>query len=150
MNDINYMKEAINEANKAKQLGEIPVGAIIVLFDKIIGRGHNLKEQQNTVTKHAELIAIEEASKQRQNWRLNDCIMYVTEQPCPMCASAIKQSRIKKIVYYNEAQNIENKKIVERIFLINDHNPIVECEKIKDDSLLKESMKSFFVDKRKN
>ena len=91
------MLEAINEAKKAYKKGEVPVGAIIVKDNKIIARGHNLKEYKKDTTKHAEIIAIQKASKKMKAWRLVDCEMYVTLEPCSMCAGAILQSRIKKI-----------------------------------------------------
>ena len=92
-----FMLEAINEAKKAYKKGEVPVGAIIVKDNKIIARGHNLKEYKKDTTKHAEIIAIQKASKKMKAWRLVDCEMYVTLEPCSMCAGAILQSRIKKI-----------------------------------------------------
>ena len=91
------MKEALKEAKKAYSKLEIPVGAIIVKDGKIIARGHNIKETKKDTTKHAEIIAIQKASKRLENWRLNDCEMFVTLEPCPMCAGAIINSRIKKI-----------------------------------------------------
>ena len=92
-----YMKEALKEALKAYNKDEVPVGAIIVKDNKIIARGHNSKEEKNNPIKHAEIIAIEKASKKLKNWRLEDCEMYITLEPCPMCAGAIINSRIKKI-----------------------------------------------------
>lgn len=91
------MKEALKEAKKAYQKDEIPVGAVIVKDGKVIARGHNLKEQKQDATKHAEIIAIQKANKKLQNWRLQDCEMYITLEPCPMCAGAIVASRFKKI-----------------------------------------------------
>lgn len=92
-----FMKEAIKEAKKAYKKEEIPIGAVIVKDGKVIARGHNLKEIKKDTLKHAEIIAIEKASKKLDAWRLEDCEMYVTLEPCPMCAGAIIQSRIKKI-----------------------------------------------------
>ena len=99
MNNINekYMKEALKEAQKAYKKLEVPVGAIIVKDGRIVARAHNLKETKNDTTKHAEILAIEKASKKLSNWRLIDCEMYVTLEPCPMCAGAIVNSRIKKV-----------------------------------------------------
>ena len=91
------MKEALKEAQKAYKKLEVPVGAIIVKDGKIVARAHNLKETKNDTTKHAEILAIEKASKKLSNWRLIDCEMYVTLEPCPMCAGAIVNSRIKKV-----------------------------------------------------
>ena len=92
-----YMKEALKEAKKAYDKLEIPVGAIIVKDGKIIARAHNNKEEKNDTTKHAEIIAIQKASKKLNSWRLTDCEMYVTLEPCSMCAGALIQARIKKV-----------------------------------------------------
>ena len=92
-----FMKSAIKEAQKAYNKLEIPVGAIIVKDGKIIARGYNIKEEKKDTTKHAEIIAIQKASKKLQNWRLNGCEMYVTLEPCSMCAGAIINSRISKL-----------------------------------------------------
>lgn len=98
MNDKNkFMKAALKEAQKAYDKLEIPVGAVIVKDGKIIARAHNLKESKNDTTKHAEIIAIQKASKKLQSWRLNDCDMYVTLEPCSMCAGAIIGARIHKL-----------------------------------------------------
>ena len=92
-----FMKEALKEAKKAYDKLEIPVGAVIVKDGKIIARAHNLKETKKDTTNHAEILAIKKASKKLDSWRLLDCEMYVTLEPCAMCAGAIIQSRIKKI-----------------------------------------------------
>ena len=92
-----FMKEALLEARKAYKKLEIPVGAIIVKDGEIIARAHNVKEEKKDTTKHAEILAIQRASKKIDTWRLNDCEMYVTLEPCPMCAGAIIQSRLKKV-----------------------------------------------------
>jgi len=97
LNTEKYMKEAIKEAKKAYMKDEIPVGAVIVKDNKIISRGYNLKEEKKNTIKHAEIIAIEKASKKLCSWRLVDCEMYITLEPCAMCAGAIINSRIKKI-----------------------------------------------------
>lgn len=92
-----YMKEALKQAKKAYDKDEVPVGAIIVKDNKIIARAYNLKEIKKDTTKHAEIIAIQKASKKLGAWRLTNCEMYVTLEPCSMCAGAIIQSRIKKL-----------------------------------------------------
>lgn len=92
-----FMKEALKEARKAYEKLEVPVGAVIVKNGKIIARAHNLKETKKDTTKHAEILAIEKASKKLDAWRLLDCEMYITLEPCSMCAGAIINSRIKKI-----------------------------------------------------
>ena len=91
------MKEALKEAQKAFDKEEVPVGAVIVKDGKIIVRAHNLKETKKDTTNHAEIIAIQKASKKLEAWRLEDCEMYITLEPCAMCAGALIQSRIKKI-----------------------------------------------------
>ena len=92
-----FMKEALKEAQKAYDKLEVPVGVVIVKDDKIIARAYNQKEEKNSPIRHAEITAIEKACKKLNNWRLNDCEMYVTLEPCPMCAGAIVSSRIRKI-----------------------------------------------------
>ena len=92
-----FMQVALKEAKKAYKKLEIPVGAVIVKNGEIIAKAHNIKEEKKDTTKHAEIIAIQEASKKLESWRLNDCELYVTLEPCPMCAGAIIQSRIKKV-----------------------------------------------------
>ena len=94
-----YMNIAIKEAKKAYKYEEVPVGAVIVKNNKVIAKAFNKKEKTKNVTKHAEIIAISKACKKLKNWRLEDCIIYVTMEPCMMCSGAIEQSRIKKIVY---------------------------------------------------
>ena len=92
-----YMREALKQAKKAYEKEEIPVGAIIVKNHKIIARAYNQKEYKLDTTKHAEILAIQKASQKLHSWRLKDCEMYVTLEPCSMCAGALIQSRIKKI-----------------------------------------------------
>ena len=93
-----YIKLALKEAQKALLKDEVPIGCVIVKDDKIISRGHNLRETKNDVTKHAEIVAIEKACKKLGSWRLVDCEIYVTLEPCQMCAGAIVQSRLGKVV----------------------------------------------------
>lgn len=93
------MAAAIEEAKKAKDLDEVPIGAVIVHQDKIIARGHNLRETTQFATSHAELIAIHAANKALGHWRLEDCTLYVTLEPCSMCAGAIVQARVKRVVF---------------------------------------------------
>ncbi|MCH4362708.1 tRNA adenosine(34) deaminase TadA [Staphylococcus haemolyticus] len=98
-NDEYYMKLAIEEAKKAQKLGEVPIGAIIVKNNEVIASAHNLRETAQLPTAHAEHIAIERASKVVGSWRLEECRLYVTLEPCVMCAGAIVMSRIPKVVY---------------------------------------------------
>lgn len=92
-----FMKQALKEAKKAYEKLEVPVGAVIVKDGKIIAKAHNLKETKTDTTKHAEILAIQKASKKLESWRLLDCEMYITLEPCSMCAGAMINSRIKKI-----------------------------------------------------
>ena len=94
-----YMKEALIEAKKAYLIDEVPIGAIIVYDNKIIGRGYNKRNIRKNPLYHAEIEAINEAAKFINDWRLEDCVIYITIEPCPMCAGAIVQSRIPKIVF---------------------------------------------------
>lgn len=96
--DEYFMKEAIKEAKKAYQKNEVPVGAVVVKNNEIVARGHNIKETKKDTTKHAEIIAIQKASKKMNAWRLEDCTMYVTLEPCTMCAGAIIQARLKRLI----------------------------------------------------
>ncbi|MBP3039981.1 tRNA adenosine(34) deaminase TadA [Bacillaceae bacterium Marseille-Q3522] len=93
------MMEALKEAKKAESIGEVPIGAVIVFQNEIIARAHNLRETKQIATAHAERIAIEQACRQLGTWRLEDATLYVTLEPCAMCAGAAVLSRIKKVVY---------------------------------------------------
>lgn len=101
-----WMKQALVQAEKAFKLKEIPVGAIIIKDDKVIGRGYNQREQLNDPTAHAEIIAITAAANTLEEWRLNNCTLYVTKEPCSMCAGAIINARLKMIVFgcYDEEE----------------------------------------------
>lgn len=93
------MRAALTEAQKAYQKGEVPIGCVIVNNGKIIARGHNLKEQQQDCTAHAEIIALKKATRKLKNWRMNDCLLFTTVEPCIMCAAAIYHARIAKVYY---------------------------------------------------
>jgi tRNA(adenine34) deaminase len=97
--DERFMREALKEARRAADKGEVPVGAVIVRDGRIIGRGHNLRERLGDPTAHAELLAIREAVLAVGGWRLSDCTLYVTMEPCPMCAGAAIQARLQRLVY---------------------------------------------------
>ncbi len=146
MDDIKFMQAAIAEAKKAMKKGEVPIGAVLVKDNKIIARGHNLKESKQDVTAHAEIIVIKKAAKKLKNWRLLDTTLYVTLEPCAMCASAINQSRIKEIVYALDDPN--NGAINSGIHLYNiktiNKPSHIKSGVLKDESkfLLKEFFKS--------
>ncbi len=97
--DQKYMKAALRLAEKAAALGEVPVGAVVVYQDRIIGRGYNRREIDQSSLAHAELIAIRKACKKIGSWRLEDCTLYVTLEPCPMCCGAIINSRIPQVIF---------------------------------------------------
>lgn len=96
--DEKYMREAIKQARKAAKIDEVPIGCIIVYDDKIIARGYNRRNTDKSTLAHAEIIAIRKAAKVIGDWRLEDCTMYITLEPCPMCAGAIVQARIPRVV----------------------------------------------------
>jgi len=116
-----YMKLALKQAKKALKYNEVPVGAVIIKQGKIISQAYNKREKNKDTTKHAEIIAISKACKKLKNWRLDDCEIYVTMEPCMMCSGAIQQSRIKKIVYgtknenYGYTNNLKNIEIISQI-----------------------------------
>lgn len=94
-----YMRMALLEAERAAEEGEVPCGAVIVLNDEVIGKAHNQTETLKDPTAHAEILAITQATQAVGNWRLNDAVMYVTKEPCPMCAGALVLARIRKVVW---------------------------------------------------
>ena len=146
-NDIYYMKLALKEAKKAFIKGEIPIGAIIVKNNEVISKGYNLKESKNNVIKHAEIVAIEKACAKLKNWRLNDCILYVTMFPCPMCASAINQARISKVICGTTPEYVD-KEIIYKILQNKNYGlPVEIAENIIKDTCAK-LLKDFFIKKR--
>ena len=116
-----YMKIALKQAEKALKYNEVPVGCVIVKKNKIIAKAYNQKEKTKNVTKHAEIIAISKACKKTKNWRLDNCEIYITMEPCMMCSGAIEQSRIKKIIYgaknenYGFTEKLKNIEIISQI-----------------------------------
>ncbi len=94
-----WMSQAIQQAQKAYQIDEVPIGAVITHNNQVIGRGYNQREHLHDPTAHAEILAITAASNTLEDWRLNDCTLYVTKEPCPMCAGAIVMSRFKMVIF---------------------------------------------------
>lgn len=114
----NFINIAYKEAQRAYKKREVPVGAVIVKDGKVIAKAHNLKEKRKSPLAHAEILCIEKACKKINNWRLDDCIMYVTLYPCNMCLGAIKESRINTVIYAANRENITN--IDEKCIYIKD------------------------------
>lgn len=144
-----FMKAALTEAKKAYDKLEVPVGAVIVKDRKIIARAHNLKETKNDTTKHAEILAIQKASKKLNSWRLIDCEMYVTLEPCSMCAGALINSRIKKV--YIGASDQKTGAVGSVFNLLEDYtfNHKVEYEKGVLQDECESILKEFFKELRK-
>lgn len=124
--DQTFMLEALSEAQKAATLGEVPIGAVIVYQDEIIARAHNLRETTQNATTHAELLAIQQACAKIGSWRLEEMTLYVTLEPCPMCAGAILQSRIPRVVY--GARDVKAGCVDSLYRLLNDARFNHECE----------------------
>ncbi len=124
-----FMQIALKEAKKAYDKLEIPVGAVIVKNGEVIAKAHNLKETKFDTTKHAEILAIQKASKKLESWRLLDCEMYVTLEPCSMCAGAIIKSRIKKVYIGTCDEKQEQQSSVLNLFEDYKFNHKVEVEK---------------------
>lgn len=145
-----FMKAALKEAKKAYDKLEVPVGAVIVKDGKIIARAHNLKETKYDTTKHAEILAIQKASKKLNSWRLIDCEMYVTLEPCSMCAGALINSRIKKV--YIGASDQKTGAVGSVFNLLEDYtfNHKVEYEKGVMQEECENILKEFFKKLRKN
>ena len=144
-----FMKEALKEAEKAYNKLEVPVGCVIVKDDKIIARGHNLKEIKNDTTMHAELIAIRKASKKLESWRLNDCEMYVTLEPCSMCAGAIINARIKKVYIGTLDEKTGAVGSVLNLFKDYTFNHVVDVEQGILQEECQQILKKFFKELRK-
>ncbi len=145
-----FMKLALKEAKKAYDKGEIPVGAIIVKDGEVISKAHNLKELKNDTTKHAEILAIQRASKKLKSWRLENCEMYVTLEPCSMCAGALIQSRIKKV--YIGTMDYKTGACGSVLNLLSDYkfNHFVEIENNVLQEECEKILKEFFKELRKN
>lgn len=140
MNDEYFMQKAYHEALKALKIDEVPVGAVIVRDGKIIARGHNQRESKNIATAHAETIAIQKACRKLNSWRLDDCTLYTTLEPCLMCTGVIIQSRIQRVVYgAHDTRWLAFDKIIHSQYPVN-HIPMVtkdilidQCSKIIKD-----------------
>ena len=130
-----YMELAIVEAKKSLKTDDVPIGAVIVENNKVISKSHNTREKTHMITRHAEINAIEKACKKKKTWHLNDCILYVTLEPCKMCLEVIKQARIKKVIYSNSQEKIEKLPQPE----------LIKQKNVENSSIL---LKDFFKNKR--
>ena len=148
--NLKYFDVAFDEAIKAFDENEVPIGAVIVRDDKIIAFAHNKKEHDKCSISHAEILAIMEASNKINNWRLEDCDIYVTLDPCPMCASAIKQARIKNV--YSALNNSDNNNLnlIQSIFKKDITNPEVNFVSNLYVDRSKNLLNSFFDKQRNN
>lgn len=138
------MKQALREAQKAYDKGEAPVGAVVVKDGRIIARGYNLREKNNDPTAHAEIIAIKKAAKKLGGWRLSGCDMYVTLEPCPMCAGAIIQARIERLFYGADDPKAGASGSVIDVFAENRFNHRVEVESGIMDEECSQILRRFF------
>lgn len=138
-----HMSLAIKEAQKAFLKEELPIGAVLVLNNKII-KAHNKRNKSNRIIDHAELIVISKANKKIKNWRLIGATIFVSLEPCPMCASAIAQSRIKKVIVAASSTDVEQSKITKQIF--NKSGITMESGILKEES--EELLSQFFKNKR--
>ncbi len=147
--DKRFMNEALRLAKTAAEGSDVPVGAVVVKNGEIIGRGYNLREQTCDATAHAEVVAIREACKTLSAWRLDDCELYVTLEPCPMCAGAIINSRIKTVVFGafdKKAGSASAESIIDLFSLGYNHKPEVYCGICEEECA--ELLVNFFEDKR--
>ncbi len=148
MNDEYFMNIAYEEAKKAYKKDEIPVGAILVENGMVLSKAHNKKDCTKQISRHAEIIAIEKAALIKKDWRLSNCTLYITMEPCPMCASAIQQSRIKRIVYACSSSNLENQKVIMQILNNKKFNHAVQIQKGILEEKCSKLLKKFFSNKR--
>lgn len=146
MTDKYYMDEAIKEARKAYHLGDVPVGCVIVVDDKIVARAHNLRHNKKNVLYHAELMAIDKACRKLGRWILDDATIYVTIEPCLMCGGAIIQARMKRLVYGKAEPKHGCVESTTNIF----SNYSVDISKGVCGDEIEEMMKDFFLMLRKN
>ena len=148
--DEKYMKAAIRQAKKAYALDEVPIGCVIVQNDKIIARGYNRRNTEGNTLAHAELTAIRKASKKTGDWRLEDCTMYVTLEPCQMCAGAIVQARIPRVVIGSMNPKAGCAGSILNILQIPTFNHQCEITKGVCEEECSEMLTTFFKELRKN
>lgn len=147
--DIKFMKEAIKQAKKAYNIEEVPIGCVIVQEDKIIARGYNKRNTKKNTLAHAEMIAIEKACKKLGDWRVENCTMYITLEPCPMCAGAIVQARIPRVVIGTRNQKAGCAGSVLNLLQVQEFNHQVELTEGILQEECSQMMKDFFREMRK-
>ena len=147
--DERYMAQAIRQAKKAAAIDEVPIGCVIVHEDKIIARGYNRRNVDSSTLAHAEIMAIKKASKKLGDWRLEECTMYVTLEPCPMCAGAIVQARIPKVVIGAMNPKAGCAGSIIDMFQVKQFNHQVEAEHGVLEEKCRIMMKEFFKNLRK-
>ncbi len=143
-----YMRAALKEARKAYDMNEVPIGCVIVQKDKIIARGYNRRNTDKCVISHAEMLAMQEACKKTGDWRLEDCVMYITLEPCQMCAGAIVQARIPKVVIGSMNAKAGCAGSVINLLQIDRFNHQVEIEKGVLEEECSQMMSDFFRELR--
>ena len=146
----NFMEEALKEAYKALKKQEVPIGAVIVKDEKIISHGYNKREKSKNALMHAEVVAINKACKKLKDWRLEDCTIYVTLEPCPMCAGAIANARIKKVVFGAKDKTAQDELCTKILTSIRLNH---KCQVVQDkesEALCAKLLTNFFKNKRKS
>jgi len=147
-NDERFMRIALEEAKKAYAIGEVPVGAVIVKDDQVLATGYNQRETSNHVFHHAEMVAIDAACKYLESWRLDECTLYVTLEPCAMCAGTMIQARLKRLVYGTSEPKFGVHQSLLNLFDYDfNHKVLVESGVLAEEA--SQLMKSFFKDLRK-
>ena len=147
--EILFMKSALNEAKKALNEDDHPVGAIIVKNNKIIAKAHNQKQNKNMAINHAEICAIKKACKKLNSWHLDDCVMYVTLEPCIMCCGALIQSRIKRVVYGAKSNQNGAIESLTQIFNVKGLNHYVDTKYFDELEECSKIITNYFKTKRK-
>ncbi|ROR31948.1 tRNA(adenine34) deaminase [Mobilisporobacter senegalensis] len=148
--DDRYMKEAIKQAKKAYGINEVPIGCVIVYREKIIARAYNKRNTKKNTLAHAEILAIDKASKALGDWRLEECTMYITLEPCQMCAGAIVQARVKKVVIGSMNPKAGCAGSILNLLQMEEFNHQVEIEKGVMEEECSNLLKTFFKELREN
>ena len=138
----------LKEARKAYEKEEVPISAAIIKDGKVISKAHNLKESKNSVLAHAEILAVEKACKKLNNWRLDGCDIYITLEPCSMCAAVLHQSRIDNIYFFTKRENCGNYNLLEQILVEKNSNKITKYSYIDYSDESKKLLQDFFKNRR--